>query len=221
MLITELSEYKGETWQLEVDGRRKIYVNSSVVREYALRKGQTLSPSELSAVMGTDALRKAKKRALYLIGEREMCRGELLKKLTKTYGGEIAEQAAEYVCELGYIDDESYAPKLAEYLIKRKRWGIRRVRYEMISRGLDRALVENTLADIDEEELDEELITLIEKRYINKISDYDDRRRTIAALARRGYDFGAIRRCIDAVLEDIDDEDDDGYDDGYDEEQED
>ncbi|MDE7360789.1 MAG: recombination regulator RecX [Oscillospiraceae bacterium] len=209
MLITELSEYKGDTWQLELDGRRKVYVNASVVEEFTLKEGQTLSPSELSAVMGTDALRKAKKRALYLIGEREMCRGELLKKLTKTYGGDVAEQAVEYVCDLGYVDDEEYAPKLAEYLIKRKRWGVRRVRYEMISRGLDRELVENTLADIDTDELDEELITLIEKRYINKLADYDDRRRTIAALARRGYDFGSIKRCIEAVLEGVEDDFDD------------
>lgn len=207
MLITELSEYKGDTWQLEVDGRKRLYVNAAVIEEYSLKEGQNIAPSELSAVMGTDALRKAKKRALYLIGERELCRGELLKKLTRTYGGEIAEQAVEYVCELGYIDDERYAPKLAEYLIRRKRWGIRRVRYEMLSRGLESELVENTLADIDAEELDEELTTLIEKRYITKLADYDDRRRTIAALARRGYDFGSIKRCIDAVLESNEEDD--------------
>ncbi len=129
--------------------------------------------------------------------------------MPKTYGSEVAEQATEHVCELGYINDEEYAPKLAEYLIKRKRWGVRRVRYEMIMRGLDRELVENTLADIDEDKLDEELITLIQKRYINKIADCDDRRRTIAALARRGYDFGSIKRCIEAVLEDNEDDFDD------------
>lgn len=206
MIITSLGEYKGDTWEIELDGKRKVYVNASIVDGSGLYKGQTISPETLSEIMGEDALRKAKKRALYLIGEREMCRGELLKKLTKTYGADIAEQAAEHVCALGYVNDEEYAPKLAEYLIKRKKWGARRVRYEMISRGLDRELVENTLADIDEDELDEELITLIEKRYINKIADYDDRRRTIAALARRGYDFGAIKRCIGAVLEDNEDD---------------
>ena len=208
MTITGLSEYKGNTWEIELDGRRKVYVNASVVENSGLYKGQIISADALGGIMGEDALRKAKKRALYLLGERAMCRGELLKKLAKTYGAEIAEQAADYVSGLGYINDEEYAPKLAEYLIKRKRWGVRRVRYEMISRGLDRELVENTLADIDGDELDEELIALIEKRYINKLADYDDRRRTIASLARRGYDFGSIKRCIEAVLEDNDDFDD-------------
>lgn len=205
MEITELCEYKGDTWQIELDGDRKYYVNGSIVGEFGLEKGQAVTSAELSEITGADTLRKAKKRALYLLGERLMCRGELLSKLTKTYGEQVAEEAAEYVCDLGYVNDEEYAPKLAEYLIKRKRWGVRRARYEMLRRGLDRDLVENTLADIPEEELDEELLTLIEKRYSQKVQDYDDRRRTIAALARRGYDFDAIKRCIAAFLESFED----------------
>ena len=153
-----------------------------------------------------EALQKAKKRALYLLTAKQMCRGELRSKLEKTYGEQTAEEAVKYVCELGYVNDEEYAPKLAEYLIKRKRWGVRRARYEMLHRGLDRELVENTLADIPEDEIDEELTALIEKRYADKVQDYGDRRRTIAALARRGYDFGTIKRCINKFLESSDDD---------------
>ena len=205
MEITELCEYKGDTWQIELDGDRKYYVNGSIVGEYELEKGQTITNGELSRIKDADTLRKAKKRALYLHGERMMCSGELLSKLTKTYGEEIAEQAADYVCDLGYVNDEQYAPKLADYLIKRKKLGVRRARYEMLRRGLDRELVENTLADIPDDEIDEELTALISKKYSQKVSDYDDRRRTIAALARRGYDFGAIKRCIDAFVQNTED----------------
>lgn len=211
MEITELCEYKGDTWQIELDGERKFFVNGSVVSEFELEKGQSISRAELSEITGADTLRKAKKRALYLLGERLMCRGELLAKLTKTYGERVAEEAAEYVCGLGYVNDEEYAPRLAEYLIKRKRWGVRRARYEMLRRGLDRELVENTLADIPEDELDGELTSLIEKKYAEKVKDYDDRRRTIAALARRGYDFSAIKRCINEFLESAEDDELDGF----------
>ena len=205
MEITELCEYKGDTWRIELDGARKFFVNSSIVESFELEKGQLLTTAELSEIQGADVLRKAKKRALYLLGERLMCRAELVSKLAKTYGGEVAEEAAEYVCGLGYVNDEEYAPKLAEYLIRRKRWGIRRVRLEMLHRGLDRNLVENTLADVPDEELDGELMTLIEKKYSAKVQDFDDRRRTIAALARRGYDFGSIKRCIEAFVENAED----------------
>ena len=165
---------------------------------YRRRKAEPLDAEE--------SLSRAKKRALYLLGERQYCRGELLCKLTKTYGEEIAETAVDYVCERGYVNDEDYAPRFAEYLITRKHWGIRRVRAEMLHRGLDRELVEYTLADIPIEELDDELTSLIERKYSDKIRDFDDRRRTIAALARRGYDFGAIKRCIEFVVQNDEDE---------------
>ena len=199
MKITYLSEYKGDTWEAQVEGERKFYINRSVVEEFSLREGLELSAAALEQIKGADVLRKAKKRGLYLLGERSMCRGELLSKLTKTYGGEVAEEAVEYIVGLGYIDDEEYAPRLAEYLVFRKRWGVRRAKQEMLRRGLDRELVENTLAEFSEEELDEELMSLIERKYYSKIDDYDDRRKTIAALMRRGYDYGAIKRCIEAV----------------------
>lgn len=203
MKITELCGYKGETWLIELDGSRKYFVNCSVVSGYGLEKGQEISSAELCEIKSADVLRKAKKRALYLLGERLMCRGELLNKLTRTYGAEVAEEAVEYVCGLGYINDEEYAMKYADYLIKRKRWGIRRARMEMIRRGLDREIVENTLNCIPSEEVDNELFAIIEKKYSQKLDDYDDRRRTVAALARRGYDFGEIKRCIERYVQSV------------------
>lgn len=218
MKITYLAEYKGDTWEARLEGGERFYINRSVAEEYSLSEGMDLPLSALEQIKSADIVRKAKKRGLYLLGERSMCRGELLQKLTKTYGAEIAEEAVEYIDGLGYINDEDYAPRLAEYLIHRKRFGIRRAKQEMIKRGLDRELVENVLADLPEDELDEELRALIEKKYYAKIGTYDDRRRTIAALMRRGYDYSAVKRCIEAVAECADEDeelDGDAYFDEY------
>lgn len=153
-----------------------------------------------------ELLKRAKKRALYLLGERAFCRVELLGKLTKTYGSEIAGKAMEYVDRLGYINDEEYASKYADYLIHRKKHGIFRAKREMLMKGLDREIVESALSEFSSEEIDEELTELIEKRYSAKISDFDDRRRTTAALVRRGYNFGEVRRCIEYVLQNREEE---------------
>ena len=208
MEITELSEYKGDTWRLELDGEETLFVNASVVDEFALRRGQTLSGEALCEIQAADTLRKAKKRALYLLGSRQYCSGELYKKLLPTYGEEIARAAVDYMTDYGYINDEEYAPKLAEYLIHGKRWGLRKARYEMLSRGLDENLVEDALSEFTQEDVDEEITALLERRYSSKIQDYDDRRRTVAALARRGYDYRAVKRCIQALLEDYDNDED-------------
>ena len=206
MKITSLAEYKGDTWEIVLDSGKKIFVNELVVSDYRLFEGKEISSADLSAITSADLVRKAKKRALYLLGERAYCRGELFSKLEKTYNAEIAEEAVSYVEELGYIDDEDYAEKLAEYLIKVKKHGVYRAKQEMLHKGLPRELCENALAEYTEEELDEELTELIGKKYIDKIADFDGRRRTVAALVRRGYDFTSVKRCIAKCLDNFDDE---------------
>lgn len=200
MLITSLSVYKGDTWEIELDGGSKQYVNAFIVDRFGLKKGGELSDERLEEILGADTLRKAKKRALYLLGERAYCSGELKKKLAKTYGGEIAESAVKYVLQLGYINDEDYAKRFAEYLIKAKRRGISRARREMLLKGLSRETTENALSEFTPEELDGELLFVIRKKYSDKIGDVDSRRKTVAALARRGYDYSSIRRCIETVI---------------------
>ncbi len=206
MKISALSEYKGETWEIVLESGRKVFVNEMIVSDFRLFEGREITSAELSSITAADIVRKAKKRALYLLGERAFCRGELLSKLEKTYGAEVAEDAVCYVEELGYINDEDYAKKYAEYLIKRKKHGVYRAKREMLQKGLSRELCENVLAEFTEDELDEELLWLIRKKYIEKIADFDGRRKTVAALVRRGYDFSSVKRCIAACLEDFDDE---------------
>lgn len=201
MLVTDICEYKGDTWKIELDGERKFFVNVSVVMEFGLEKGQTLPLSALNQITRADKLRKAKKRGIYLVGERAYGYNELYAKLKKTYGEETAREAVDYILSLGYINDEEYAPKLAEHLIKSKHQGPRKAKYEMLKRGLDSGLVEKTLESYSDSDLDEELLALIERKYSQKIADFDDRRRTTAALIRRGYDYGSVKRCIQAALE--------------------
>lgn len=206
MKIAALSEYKGETWEIVLESGKKVFVNEMIVSDFRLFEGREITPAELCSITSADIARKAKKRALYLLGERAFCRAELLSKLEKSYGAEVAENAVCYVEELGYINDEDYAAKYAEYLIKRKKHGVYRAKQEMLRKGLARELCENALAEFTEEELDEELLSLIRKKYIEKISDFDGRRRTVAALVRRGYDYSSVKRCIALCLEDFDDE---------------
>lgn len=207
MVISELCEYKGDTFKLVLDGEQTFFINALIADEFNLKKGMRLTGEQLERIKSADTLRKAKKRALYLLGEREMCRGELLAKLTRTYGGEVAEAAADYIESLGYIDDEKYAGKLAEYLIRRKHFGIRRARLEMRRRGLDGELVNTALDAIPQEKVDSELAALIERRYSTKLRDKDDRRRTVAALCRRGYDISSIKQCVAEYLDNSESED--------------
>lgn len=165
----------------------------------------------LEKLQHADKMRKAKKRALYLLGSRMYSYNELYKKLLPTYGEEASRAAADAMQEYGYIDDADYAGKLAEKLIHGKHYGMSKTRWEMQSRGLDKNLIEDILAEYTDDEIDEEIMRLLRTKYAEKLSDPDDRRRTVAALARRGYSYGAVKRCIEAALADEEDFDPDEF----------
>ncbi len=205
MQITELSVFKGDTYKLELSDGQTFFVNCAIVTDFDLHKGGELSGDRLRQLQLEDTKRKAKKRALYLLGTKQYCYKELYGKLRRSYDEETARYAADAMRDYGYVNDEEYAPKLAEYLIHTKHYGLRKARYEMLHRGLSEELVQNTLDGFSVDEIDEEITELLERKYYNKIADYDDRRRTIAALARRGYDYTSVKRCIERVLEEKDD----------------
>ncbi len=207
MLITELSVFKGDTYKLVLDDEQTFFVNSTVVSEFLLHKGGELSGDKLAQIQQADTRRKAKKRALYLLGTKQYCYKELYTKLRRSYDEDTAREAADAMRDYGYVNDEEYAPKLAEYLIRTKRWGVRKAKYEMLHRGLSAELVEDVLSEYSEDDISEEITELLERKYYNKIADYDDRRRTIAALARRGYDYNSVKRCIERLLNDAEFED--------------
>ena len=203
--ITGLSVYKGDTYKLELENGQVFFLNCAIVADYDLHEGGEMDAELLEKLQHADKMRKAKKRALYLLGSRMYCYSELYKKLLPTYGEEASRAAADAMQEYGYIDDEDYARKLAEKLIHSKHCGMQKTRWEMQCRGLDKNLIEDVLSEYTEDEIDEEITRLLETKYSEKISDPDDRRRTIAALARRGYSYHAVKRCIEQLLQDMED----------------
>lgn len=197
--ITELSLYKGDTYKLELESGQTFFLNCALVADYDLHEGGEMDSDLLEKLQHADKLRKAKKRALYLLGSRMYCWNELYKKLLPTYGEEASKAAADAMQEYGYIDDEDYARKLAQRLIHGKRYGMGKTRWEMQRRGLDRDLIEDVLAEYSDDDIDGEIMHLLETKYAEKLSDPDDRRRTMAALARRGYGWSQVKRCMESL----------------------
>ena len=159
-------------------------------------------------ILEEDELRRekerAKKRAMYLLGSRDYCRKELYKKLQENYCEETCEYVIGLMEHYGFIDDESYARKLAKKLIKVNHRGKRRARFEMIVKGLDPDIVDEALEQYSDEEIVEEIKNLIEKKYAEKLYDRNDIQKVIAAMARRGYGFDDIKAAIRMAREEAD-----------------
>ena len=150
--------------------------------------------------------RRARKRAMYLLGSRPYSISALREKLLNNYSEETADRVIEDMTRYGFLDDEEYAKRLASSIINGKKYGLRRAKAEMRRKGVPEELIEQALSEYSREDVTDNLTQLVRKKYSDRISDRDGRQKVIAALARRGYGFSEIKTAITSVLEELEDE---------------
>ena len=209
MRVTGIETTKKGRYALMVDGEFAFSLHRDTFLLCPwLQKGAEVSPERLETLRQEDELRSARERALDLLSAAEQTSGTLRQKLLRWYGEEAVEAAVLRMEELGLVDDEAYARRLARDLLARKHYPRRRLAQELTGKGIDRALAEEAAAEaMEEAETDDgqQALELLRKKYYNRLYDENARRKTAAALARYGFGGDAVRRAMEAALSDQED----------------
>ena len=200
MTITEARRRRRSLYLLVLDGQEGPTVDVRTFDESAYRVGGTITEEQLAALLETSEYNRARDRALYLLGLRDYACRELTKKLLTEARPEIAERVVERLTEVGLLDDERYAERLAQCLSRSKQYPKRRVAQELQRRGVDRETAQSAAEEIDCEDY-KQALALIVKRYYNKMNERESRQKVMAALARRGFSYEAIRQAMAAYDE--------------------
>lgn len=208
MRILTVERFKGDTWCVTLEDDEKVYLGSEIVAQYSLRDNMTIPDSAFSEMVHANGLRKAKERALYLLGGHDHSYVELLKKLKKNYDEDVAFETCNRMAELGLINDRRYAARLAREMCEIKRFGGFRARMEMRQRGLSDSLIEEALEPYLDS-TDERLEALIERKYSRYLDDEKGIKKVKSALQRMGYSYSEIKRALESFSEENDSGDDD------------
>ena len=137
--------------QLFLDGEPGPKLDGEVFALSRLKPGDSLSEEALRELQERSDARRAREKALYLLERRSHSKRELVEKVARTAASrEAAQAAADRLEELGLLDDAAYAQGLARELFERKGFGARRVRQELLRRGVSRELAEEALAPYED-----------------------------------------------------------------------
>lgn len=207
MKITSVKQYKGTTYEVELDENRKIYLHADIVADFALYTDMVLEREELRKIIYASNFRRAFQYALHLLDYRDYSFREMFGKLEKTYKNEkLCFEVMKKLVKIGVINDARYAEKLARRLVEAKHYGYYRAKREMLAKGLDSDTAEDALA-VYEDSADENLALLIEKKYARLLTDRDDRKsieKVKSALVRYGYGFEEVNRAVRNYFENED-----------------
>lgn len=195
MIITDVQPRRHRLSQLFIDGEAAVKIDTETWLRSGLMPGDEIDDERLHRLLQDSAAHRAHEKALYLLEHRAHSKKELERKIARAeFDREAAKAAAERMEELGLIDDEQYARRLAQELFTRKRFGVRRVKQELREKGIADNIVAMVLEEFspETEETVEKIRELIERKYPAAQEDEKVRRRAVAALQRYGYSLEDI-----------------------------
>lgn len=198
MKIIAVERRRRSLYRLSFEESDPIEVDVRTFDESPYKEGAVITAEQLQALLATSQYNRARERALYFLGLRDYACKELEQKLLTEASPEVAAAVVERLREVGLLDDERYATRLARSLSEVKHYPRRRIEQELRRRGIAPLVAQAAAEEVDGEDY-EQALALLQKKYYNKLNDPDSRRRVIAALARRGFSYGAIRRAMDEM----------------------
>ena len=193
MKLIEIKQTSPERFTLIFDDGRQIKSSLSVITERFLHSGAELSDAEYEELYSASTLSLAKARALRIINTRPMSRREMYDRLiSKGETPDNAELCADWLCDMGRINDRSYASSVVRHYAA-KGYGVSRIKQELKRHGLSRALWDEALEEMPEQ--DDYIVRFLRSR----LTDPEDRaqvKKVSDALFRRGYSWEQIKHAL-------------------------
>ena len=191
----------GRYWVTFDDGS-KMGLYRQTVEDFALYSGKELDEQEAEALRTAAGQMSAKMRAVRIFSVACVSRRDLEARLVRK--GENPQQAKEAVAwmeDLHLVDDRATAEQVVSSCIS-KGYGLMRAKQALYEKRIPKEYWDEALADYPDQT---EKITAFLKSRLDADSDEKQVRRAVDALIRRGHNYGAIRRALDALSFDTED----------------
>lgn len=208
----------GEITAMVVQKRNAERVNLFVAGEFAcaismeqaldLRKGQHLSDAELEELRAGGEANLAYQRALRYLGMRPRSIDEIAVYLQrKGYDETVVESILGKLKARGYVDDEAFARFWIENRNRFRPRGARALRHELRQKGVEGEVIDEALAEQDEEAAALAAVTSRAARYADlEYAEFEQK--LMGMLARRGFGYAVCRRACKQAWDDLHGEED-------------
>lgn len=189
---------------LLLDGEYAMTVDGDFVAFTGLYENMELDDEALTSLEREVNARRAFNKASELLARRDHSEKELREKLRQKGFADGADAAIEKLRGYGYVDDARFAARYAAELQRVKQYGRKRIEQELFRKGVDRAVIAETLDAMTFDA--DDLAALIERKYLSQLNTEKGVAQTVAALQRRGYGFREIRDALEQAQQKAEEE---------------
>ena len=164
-----------------------------MLRLNGLRSGDYCTVAEMKELISRNAVPAAFSASCRILSIRSRSIHEIKTfLLSRSYPEWAVERIISMLKEYGYVDDEQFAESLVRQRFASGH-GDRRIRFDLRQRGIAESQIESAIHAADSDTIRLGYEHALEKALRGKnAADPKDRKKVIAALMRRGYDYHSI-----------------------------
>jgi regulatory protein len=182
------------------DGSR-MKVPTSVVVNRNLFQGMELEEDDLGSLMEDAQRASAKARAVRIVSATNISEKNLRRRLIqKGERPEDAQEAVDYLRDMGAVDDESMARSIVDKCVE-KGYGAERIRQELYTKGIPQKYWDAALADLPD--MSEKLDLILQRVLRGGDPEPRDINRAVGTLQRRGHNWDDISAALTRYRESL------------------
>lgn len=203
MIISNITPEKQHLFKITFSDGSITHLDKDICLEKGLCANTEIDVDTIKELEYLSDYTRAKSRALWYLDQMDYTEKKLYSKLLeKGFNKKASADVLARLVEIGAVDDRRYAERYAEKLLEAQ-VSKREALQKMLLRGVPYDLAKEILAEFEVDE-EEQLLALIAKKYAEKLTKDNGYQKVYAALARKGFSFGAIKAALKKYNEDID-----------------
>lgn len=200
LTVSSIKRIRGKA-VLTLSNGDMIAMPRSMLKERAYRSGMPFDKRCFDTFLNERSYPFAMEKAISLLATRARTEKEITEALrTNAYPEQAIARVMQRLNEAGYINDQDFAENWAASRTS-KGLGLRRIRMELIQKGLDSESIDQAFSQLDDDELLLAAVKAAEKAARGKNPENpSDRQKILAALVRRGFDFSIAKDAISRIM---------------------
>lgn len=203
MKITRIEPQKNPNRvNIYIDNEFAFGLDVEIMYKHSLKADMNIDEHFLENILKAEELNKVINQALNLLSYRQRSEKEIFNSLKKKGNEEYyIEKAIEYCRNQNYLNDKSFAESFIKDKTNINKLGSQRIRYELISKGISKEIIEDVLQINNEDEYEMAKDLALKKLKSYKGQDNNSIYRKLGGfLQRRGYTYDIVSKVLREVL---------------------
>jgi regulatory protein len=207
MIVEKITKKDSRNVVIHFDNDEKLIINLEVFIKSGLKKGMGVSSDRFSFLIDENRRYYVKLRAIRLLARRPHSEKEIRTKLyQKKYEKEMINDVIDELKEKELLDDYKFAQIFTEEKMRTKLWGEKKMKGELIKKGISRELISQVIEEkFPEGNKLNDAIILAEKKMKTLLHKNLEKRKLAekiySYLSSRGYDYETSREAVEKVLD--------------------